>query len=384
MQFEFATAGRILFGRGRIAELPDLVSEMGSRVFVVTGRQSPHYDSVVESLRAKALHVTRFFNDREPTTDLVLTAVQMARAEQSDVVVGIGGGSIIDLGKAVSAMLTNPGEILDYLEVVGKGQKLQHPTAPYIAVPTTAGTGAEVTRNAVLGSPQHRVKVSMRSPWLLPDIALVDPEMTFGLPPEVTVNSGLDALTQLIEAYVSNQANPLTDGICLEGIKLAARSLPRVYQNGQDPLAREDMSIAATFSGLALANAKLGAVHGFAGPLGGLYHAPHGGICARLLPLVMEANVEFIGKYFPDSPAMARFDRVAQILTEKNTVTARDGVTWINKLCETLPILPLSDYGMLKSDIPQIVEQAKKASSMKGNPVLLPENVLQDILERAL
>ena len=230
-------------------------------------------------------------------------------------VIGLGGGSAIDTGKAIAALLTNPGDPLDYLEVIGRGQALQQTPLPYIAIPTTAGTGSEVTRNAVLASHEHHVKVSLRSPLMLPRVAIVDPELTYSLPPAITASTGLDALTQLIEPYTCNSPNPMIDAICREGMQRAARSLKRAYQNGSDAAAREDMSIAALFGGMALANAKLGAVHGFAGPLGGLFPAPHGMICARLLPFVVEANVRALQMREPDSPVLKRYDEVAQLLT---------------------------------------------------------------------
>lgn len=209
-------------------------------------------------------------------------------------VIGLGGGSVLDAGKAIAALVTNLGNVFDYLEVIGKGQPLVNAPLPFIAIPTTAGTGTEVTRNAVLGSPAHGVKVSLRSPMMLPSLAIVDPELTYGLPPEITASSGLDALTQLIEPFVSVKANPMTDAICREGIRHAAKSLRTVYHNGADASAREGMSLASLFGGLALANAALGAVHGFAGPLGGMLNAPHGAICAKLLPLVMEVNIKVL------------------------------------------------------------------------------------------
>ena len=215
---------------------------------------------------------------------LVRQGVELARREQCDLVIAFGGGSAIDAGKAIAALLANGGELTDYLEVIGKGQPLRHPSVPFIAVPTTAGTGSEVTRNAVLASAEHQVKVSMRSPLMLPRLAVVDPELTLELPPAVTASTGLDALTQLIEPYVSIRANPLTDGFCLEGLRRVSRSLRRAYHAGRDITAREDMSLASLLGGLALANAGLGVVHGFAAPVGGMFHAPHGAICAALLP----------------------------------------------------------------------------------------------------
>ena len=261
-------------------------------------------------------------------------------------VIGLGGGSVMDTGKAIAALVTNPGDMFDYLEVIGKGQPLVHAPLPYLAIPTTAGTGAEVTRNAVLESPEQNVKVSLRSPLMLPRLALVDPELTYNLPPEITASSGLDALTQLIEPFVSVKANPMTDAICREGMQHAARSLRRAYENGADEEAREGMSLASLFGGLALANAALGAAHGFAGPLGGMLHAPHGVLCARFLPLVMEANLKALERRQPEHPALGRYAEIAQILTGEKSATALDGIEWTSELVEALkiPAFPTTEW----------------------------------------
>jgi alcohol dehydrogenase class IV len=253
-----------------------------------------------------------------------------------------------------------------------------------MAIPTTAGTGAEVTRNAVLDSPRHRVKVSMRSRSMLPAVALVDPELTYSMPPAVTAVTGLDAFTQLLEAYVSQQANPMTDGICREGLERAARSLKKAYLDGSDASARQDMCLASLFGGLALANAKLGAVHGFAGPLGGMYEAPHGAVCAGLLPYVMEANVAALQSRAPESPALERYDEVARIITGTPSARAADGITWVYELCRQMQVPPLAVYGIKASQFPEVVKQSQKASSMKGNPIVLTTEELLAILRRAV
>ena len=294
------------------------------------------------------------------------------------------GGSVIDTGKSVAALLTNDGEPLDYLEVIGRGRPLARPSAPYVAIPTTAGTGSEVTRNAVLGSPTHHAKVSLRSPYLLPRLAVVDPELTYTLTPEVTASTGLDALTQFIEPYVSISANPLTDALCREGIRRAARSLRWAYQDGRDATAREDMALASLLGGMAVANARLGAVHGLASPLGGLLPAPHGAICARLLPLVMDANVRGLQARAPSSPALERFNEVARLLTAQAEAVALDGVQWIQALCADLSVPPLSRYGLSEGDIEGVVSEAQKASSMKGNPLPLTDQEVNAVLRRAL
>ncbi|MDY0356474.1 MAG: iron-containing alcohol dehydrogenase [Sedimentisphaerales bacterium] len=384
MRFEFATANRIVFGPGVAADLPQIIASLGDRPFVLTGGTPEHYEQIVRLLTEANLEPTTFGIRGEPTTETVSAATAAARQARADVVVGIGGGSAIDSGKAVAAMLTNEGNIEDYLEVVGLGKPLKNRSGPYVAVPTTAGTGAEVTRNAVLLVPEHRVKVSMRSPFLLPEVALVDPLLTHSMAPDVTAATGLDALTQLIEAFVTKKANPLTDGICREGLRCAARSLRRAFEDGADATARQDMALAALFSGLALANAGLGAVHGFAGSLGGMIGAPHGVVCGRLLPHVMAANVKALRDRVPDSPALARFDEIAQIATGDDSARASDGVVWVKNLCGVMALPGLRRYGLTEADFSDAVAQAKKASSMKGNPIELHDDELAAILTAAM
>lgn len=384
MGFEFATATRIIFGPGTLQEVAPRAAEIGRHAFVVTGRTIDRAAPLLEQLNKKGIESVTFSVPGEPTTALAFEGVQHARQADCDSVIGIGGGSVLDTGKVIAALLTNGGDVLDYLEVIGDGQQLAEIPAPFIAIPTTAGTGSEVTRNAVLGSPDHRVKVSMRSPLMLPRLAVVDPELTHSMPPAVTASTGLDAITQLMEPYVSNKANPLTDGICREGLRRAARSIRRAYEDGSNPAAREDMSLASLFGGLALANAKLGAVHGFAGPLGGMFSAPHGDICARLLPFVMEANVQVLQARAPSSPALARYDEVAQILTGMATARATDGIAWVQDLCAALKVQPLAEFGLKEADIPTVVAKSEKASSMKGNPITLTDKELAQILRKAI
>ncbi|MBN1362877.1 MAG: iron-containing alcohol dehydrogenase [Sedimentisphaerales bacterium] len=384
MRFEFATAGKILFGPGVTSELPDIVAAQGKRVFVLTGSTSERYNQILDSLAQAGLQATVFHVSSEPTTETAIAAIAQVRQAKAEVVVGIGGGSVIDTGKVVAAMLTNHGGLTDYLEVVGAGRPLKHVSAPYVAVPTTAGTGAEVTRNAVLMVPEHRVKVSMRSPLLLPRLALVDPLLTHSMPPSVTAATGLDALTQLAEAFVSKKANPLTDGVCREGLARAGRSLRRAFENGNDADAREDMAVASLFSGLALANAGLGAVHGFAGPLGGMIDAPHGLICGKLLPFVTETNVAALRDRAADSPALTRFDEIARILTGNEKAKASDAVEWTRQLCNTFRLPGLRQFGLREEAFSTAVAKARKASSMKGNPIELRDEELTAVLQAAM
>jgi len=357
---------------------------MGRRAFLITDNVAERAGPLLERLSEHGIECVTFEVQCEPTTTIVKAGTAQARRAESDLVVGIGGGSVIDTGKAVAAMLTNPGELEDYLEVVGRGEPLKQRPAPCIAIPTTAGTGAEVTRNAVLGVPEHGVKVSMRSPLMLPRLAVVDPELTYSMPPSVTASTGLDALTQLMEAYVSNAANPLTDGICREGMKRAAASLRQACEDGGNRAAREGMALASLFGGLALANARLGAVHGFAGPLGGMISAPHGVICARLLPYVMQANVKALQSRAADSLALGRYDEIARLLTGIPTARAQEGVVWVQNLCEALKVPGLAEFGLEEHDLPAAVAKSQKASSMKGNPITLTADELTAILKKAL
>lgn len=384
MRFEFATATRIIFGAGGIKRVGTLVAEYGRRALVTTGWTAERTGFLLDILAASGIETVVELVTGEPTIEHVQATTELAREKQCGVVIGFGGGSAIDTGKAVAALLTNDGAPLDYLEVIGMGKALSAPSAPFIAIPTTAGTGAEVTRNAVLASTEHRVKVSLRSPYMLPRVALVDPALTYELPLTITASTGMDALAQLIEPYVSIKANPMTDAFCREGMQRAARSLRQAYEHGHDVAAREDMAIASLLGGLALANAGLGAVHGFAGPIGGLFHAPHGAVCARLLPPVMAINVQALRERLPDGVALRRYDEVAQILTANPRAVARDGVIWVEELCRALAIPALTTFGMSDADVPELVEKSAVASSMQANPIKLTHDEMSAMLLQAM
>lgn len=383
MRCEFATAGRIVFGPGVLQEIGGLSRDFGRHALVVTGRETRRAEPLLEHLAAAGQRATVFAVPGEPTVALVEAGVAQAREAGADFVIGFGGGSAIDAGKAIAAMLANPGGVLDYLEVIGRGQALANAPAPFVAIPTTAGTGAEATRNAVLASPEHRVKASLRSPLMLPRLALVDPELALNLPPAITAATGLDALTQLIEPFVSVRANPMTDAVCREGLRRAARSLRTACVDGGNLPAREDMALASLFSGMALANAGLGAVHGLAAPIGGSFAAPHGAVCAALLPHVMAANLAALRARSPDSPALRRYGEVAQTLTGRLTATAEEGAEWVGKLVADLKIPALSTYGIRAENIAELVAKAAQASSMKGNPVVLTPAELSNLLAAA-
>lgn len=381
--FQFSTAGRIIFGRGRLAEIGGIAKEFGTRAFVVTGQDTDRAAPLQEILEAHGVHSTTFPVDSEPTVALAEKATSGAAAYGAHLVVGIGGGSALDTGKAVSALLTNGGDPRPFLEVIGEGQPLSNRPIPYLAIPTTSGTGTEVTRNAVLASKENRVKVSLRSRMLIPDVALIDPDLTVTIPPGVTARTGLDALTQVIEPYVSRRRNPMTDGFCLVGMRRAARSLLKAVQDGTDIAARVDMSVASLMGGLALANAGLGAAHGFAGPFGGMYHAPHGAICAALLPYTMQVNLAALESRSTDEDLRTRFDQIGKLLTGRQEATAADGVAWLQNLCEELEIPGLDQFGLLPEEVEDLIEKSRQSSSMKGNPIELTRDELEQIIALA-
>jgi alcohol dehydrogenase class IV len=322
--------------------------------------------------------------------DTARAGVASARAAGCDLVIGLGGGSALDAAKAIAALVPNSGDPLDYLEVVGRGQPLGRPGLPFVAVPTTAGTGSEATRNAVLASPAHGVKASLRSPLMLPRVALVDPDLLAGLPAPVIAAGGMDALSQLIEPYLSTRANPLTDALAREGIRRAAGSLGRAHATARAgqaiaPADREALALASLFGGLCLANAGLGAVHGFAAPVGGMFAAaPHGAVCAALLAPALRVNARALAARAPASPALARCREIAALLTGDAAATVDDGVAWVAALGRDLEIPGLARYGMTAADVPALVAKARVASSMKANPLPLTDDELAEIAVTAL
>ena len=382
--FEFATAGRIVVGPGRAAELPGVLAGLGSRVLVCTGGDPARHEGLLAGL---GLPAVVFPVRGEPTAELARVGVAAAREHGADVVAAIGGGSVIDTGKAVAMLLGNGGDPLDYLEVVGSGRPITRPAAPCVAVPTTAGTGAEVTANAVLAVPAHRVKASLRSPLMIPRVALVDPELTVSCPPPVTAASGLDALTQCLEPFVSVRATPLTDGLAREGLRRAGAGLRAAYADGQDRRARADMALCSLLGGMALANAKLGAVHGLAGVIGGTAEVPHGIACAAVLVPVVEANVRALRSGRPadaDQDLLARYAEAARLLTGNPAASIEDGLAWILETLALLNVPGLSAFGLTPELAGDVAAKALTSSSMQGNPVALSQGELEAILLQAL
>ena len=384
MRFEFATAARVVFGPGSLDELGPVAAGLGRRALLVTGRAPERAAPARERLEKAGLAVGVFAVAAEPTVADVRRGVDAGRVLAADVVVACGGGSAIDGGKAIAALLGNGGDPLDYLEVVGRGRPLARPCVPFVAVPTTAGTGSEVTRNAVLASPEHGVKASLRSARMLPSAAIVDPDLLLGSPPHVLAASGLDAFSQLVEPLVSARANPLVDALCREGLARSARSLRRAFEGDESEGVSTDLALASLFGGLALANAGLGAVHGFAAPAGGLFAAPHGAVCAALLPAVLRVNLRALGARAPASAALDRYREIAAIVTGRPGADAAAGLAWVEDLVRALAIPGLAHWGAARGDVPDLVARAARASSMRGNPIELTAAELTEIAEASL
>jgi alcohol dehydrogenase class IV len=383
MQFEFATASRIIFGSGKLDSIGELVLHYGQDALIISGAPGPINDRLTRIFASKQVKYTMTEIHHEPSTDDITQLLHRARSVNPNVIIGIGGGSALDSAKAVTALLSNPGEVMDYLEVIGAGKPLSNPSLPLITIPTTAGTGAEVTKNAVIHSTSHNVKVSLRSLYLLPRIAMVDPQLCVSLPEHITATTGMDALTQLIETYVCNAPNPIVDAICVEGIQRVARSFLKAYQHGDDLAAREDMSLAALFSGLALANVKLGAVHGLAGPIGGVVAARHGEVCAALLANVMELNISRLQSDSPDHPILVRYGAIGKLLNNDQGASTQSGVQWVRNFCQLAHIRTLSALGLYENMFSTVIEKALISSSMKGNPVPLSADELRILLQKS-
>lgn len=374
--FAFATATEILFGRGQAVQAAGRIAALGNRVLLVQGGNPARSDWLARALAG--CQVTRFSVPREPDVELVQAGVDLARQAGVQVVVALGGGAVIDAGKAISALMPAPRPMMDHLEVVGLGLPLDEAPLPFVALPTTAGTGAEVTRNAVIGVPDHARKVSLRDLRMLPRLAVVDPALTDHCPRAITLASGLDAITQVIEPFVSPRANPMTDALCRDAIPRGLAALIRLMA-GEDAAARDEMAWVSLCGGIALANAGLGAVHGLAGPLGGLTGAAHGAICGALLPPVLVANRAAVAD-------PARLDQVGRWIAGafglRDTAlpnAARHLAGWARQ--QGLP--GLRDMGIDATAQAKAAEAASSSSSMKANPVPLSADSLRGIMEQA-
>ncbi|MGL1903359.1 MAG: iron-containing alcohol dehydrogenase [Fibrobacterales bacterium] len=383
MLFNFESPQLIIFGAGKSEELPTRIASLGSRVLFVIGSATERWSELFDRISATGIEMFYSTVENEPSLEIIDRITTQARECNADLIVGIGGGSVIDTAKAVGIMAPNSGAVLDYLEVIGKGQPFSQKSLPTIAVPTTSGTGAEVTKNAVLFSPEHAIKVSMRSSDMIPDIALIDPDLTTSVPAHITAYTGMDALTQVIEPFVSCMSNEFTDTLCREAIAKASPALLKAFNEPMDIEARTNLSYVSLMGGLALANAKLGAVHGFAGPIGGMFNAPHGAICAALLPYVLQANIKAVTER-GTKEQQNRYEELALLLTRNPMAEAEDSVRAITQLNKSLNIKGLAEYGVTAGKIDSIVAVSKNTSSMKGNTIPLTDDELAQVIFRAL
>ena len=384
MEFEFATSTQIIFGRGSIQKFSTLIPELGSACLVITGRHSNERNPVIEILDRSNVNYHIFTVSGEPTDTVIHQGVAQAVQQKADFILAMGGGSVLDAGKAIGMLVANGGEVLDYIEVVGRGKKISKPSLPVIAIPTTAGTGSEVTKNAVITLTGVKIKASLRSALMLPRLAVVDPELLLSLPPQFTATTGMDALTQVIEPYLSNKANLLTDSLCLPAIRMGFESLSDCYHHPEDIDAREKMAYVSLMGGIALANAGLGAVHGYAAAIGGMFPIAHGAICAGLLPAVFEGNYRTLSGREPGNPALNKYQVLTETIPANKSGTVEGLFDCLYKLQQDIHIPKLTELGFDPARIPEVVEKASVASSMKANPIRLNNHELVDILNKCI
>jgi alcohol dehydrogenase class IV len=346
VRFDLAVPGDIRFGAGRVSEVPGVLADLGaSRVLVVTGRTTTRADGIRSALKDADISSVVFGVATEPSVERVRAGLDLLLETSCDAVLGFGGGSALDVAKALAVLATSGTDVMDHLEIIGAGRPLERPGLPCVAVPTTAGTGSEVTRNAVLSG--GGVKASLRSPLLLPRVALVDPDLLVGVPRPTIAASGMDALSQLIEPLLSQRAHPFTDALARDGIRRSARSLRRAYQEGmEDSGVREDLAMASLFSGICLANSGLGVVHGLAAALAARLSAPHGAVCAATLAAAVDVNLRALRERAPEHPALPRITEVATLLTGRSDATAEDAIAWLQELTGALSIPGLASYGL--------------------------------------
>lgn len=395
VKLEFGTSRRIIFGRGEFKKLAPLAAEYGRRAIIVTGRsaarESGPLDIAIGMLKPAGMTLATMSAGGEPTVCGVDELTAEARGFKPDVLIAIGGGSVVDAVKAVAAMLTNTTtadeSVRDFLEGVGSGRKIEHPSLPVIAIPTTAGTGSEVTKNAVIRSDDRSFKKSLRSPFMRPEIALVDPDLTATSPLDVTAACGMDAMTQLLEAYVSKNASVMTDGMAHDGLKMVSWALERAFLDPKDMAAREAMALASLLSGIALDNAGLGAVHGLASPIGGFFDIPHGVVCANLLPEIIAANLHTSHMHtrYDEAAhrAVTRYRDVAVLLNGGFDCEAEALVEFLKSQRRSLQIQDFGHFGITRRDIPKIIANCR-GGSMKTNPIVLDDIEIEKALMSAI
>jgi alcohol dehydrogenase class IV len=386
--FAFRTTAEIYFGRGESDRAPALAARYGRRVFLVTGAASVERSGLLHRLLAGLAEAgaaaVRWRVPAEPDVAMIDEGAALCRSERCDVVLAVGGGSVLDAAKAVAALAVNPGTVSDYLEdVPGVTMRpLAQNPLPLVAVPTTAGTGSEVTRNAVVKVREAGLKRSLRDDRLLPRAAVVDPALLEGAPLPVAAAAGMDAFTHLMEAYLAKNANPMTDALALPGMQRAIPALRRLAAGAAGPADWDALALASLWGGMALANAGLGAVHGLVAPLAGLSEIPHGVGCACLLPATLAANTIALRERAPDSPALAKLATVAGVVTG-GTLSPEQAAAELDALRIGLQIPTARTYGLTEAQVPAIVAGAR-GSSMRGNPVVLTDGELAAILRRVL
>ncbi|MFL2860670.1 MAG: iron-containing alcohol dehydrogenase [Pontiellaceae bacterium] len=381
--FQLCTPTKLFIGIGSLAKLPALAADLPTPIVILTGPRKTRHEALWEALASlPEHHLIPLENQGEPTADHLQTLTQIAREKGAQSIIAMGGGSAIDMGKALAAMLTNTHSLTSYLEIIGDGNPLDQPPAPMIAVPTTAGTGAEATRNAVIAIPAANVKVSLRHSSMIPDSVIVDPILTISAPPNITAATGLDALTQLIEAFCSNRSHPLTDALCRSGLTHLANALQTAYHEGDHLGARSTMAYAALLSGIALTHVGLGSVHGLAGPLGGRLGTPHGEICATLLPNAIQTNLHALHERQPKHPAIAKYDEAAALILNQPNATNRHLCDWIQETLIEMRIPTLQQAGLTPDQFLPTLQQAQQATSMKCNPIELTQNELYHLVEQ--
>ncbi|MDX1301962.1 iron-containing alcohol dehydrogenase [Photobacterium sp.] len=378
--FQFMTSSRIVFGEGALSHSFSAFNQFGYSVLLVTGKDSQRSEPVVGYLKQQNMRYQQVAVLGEPLIAMIEEMAAMGRRFRPDMVIALGGGSVLDAGKALAALIPNQGSVYDYVDVVGRNVPLQAKPLPFIAIPTTAGTGSEVSKNAVLRSAQENVKVSLNSPDMLPDLAIVDPTLTYGMDPVLSGCCGMDAFTHLMEAYVCGAPNPLTDMVCEEGLRrLAGAIIPACEDD--DPRARSDMSFAAMLGGMALANAKLGAAHGLASALGGRIDSPHGLITAQLAPFVMQENI-LAAREAGRADVLNRYRQLACIVTGRINAEDIDGILWTKRTLKRLNLPPVSQFGLCDTMFDDVAEDALRSNAIKGNPLPLNKQRLQGILEQ--
>jgi alcohol dehydrogenase class IV len=384
VRFDLAVPADVRFGAGRVSEVPEALAGLGAtRVLVVTGRTTARADPIRSALAEAGVSSIAFGVATEPSIERVRVAMELLAEAGCDAVLGFGGGSALDVAKAAAVLATSGTDPREHLEVIGAGRPLVTPGLPCVAVPTTAGTGSEVTRNSVLSG--GGVKASLRSPLMLPRVAVVDPDLLVGLPRPTIAASGMDALSQLIEPLLSQRANPFSDALARDGVHRSARSLRPAYEEGMvDAAVREDLALASLFGGMCLANSGLGAVHGIAAAAGARLSAPHGAVCAAVLGAAMEVNLSALRERAPEHPALVRMAEVATLLTSQSDATLEDAIAWLQELTAALSIPGLASYRLTEDEIPAMVTAAQRASSMRGNPIELSDAEVTEIVTRSM